>query len=167
MSDSMTSALIAASISLVVACLGLFATALQLRNARKKQELDIAHSFSERIYEQRLSRYPLGYAILSRLRKLGPPQHLPHPDQIRQIKDDLNHWASEASLFFSRDTLKAYWKLRKAIAKNPAHGADYSEQQARKVFDARNRLRQQMRRDMGNLYAGDANESLAGYWEYL
>jgi hypothetical protein len=167
MQDAMLTAVIAATVSIVVAGLGLAATALQLRTARKKHDREIAHSFSERVYEQRIATYPDGYAILGRIRKIGPPHHLPHPDHVRQIKDDLNHWADRASIFFSRDALQAYWELRKALAKKPAHGVDYSDEQAEKVFAARNRLRRYMRQDIGNLYAGDTNETTAEYWEYL
>ncbi|OLE51727.1 MAG: hypothetical protein AUG51_21475 [Acidobacteria bacterium 13_1_20CM_3_53_8] len=167
MADNMTSAYIAAGVSLFIACLGLVGTWLQLQNARKRQASDIAHAFSEKIYEQRVKAYPEGYAILSKIRKLGPPHHLAHPDHMRDIKDKLNSWAATTSLFFSRDTAECYWELRKALAKNPAHGSEYSEQQADKVFLAKNRLRKQMRIDIGNLYASDANESADEHWAYL
>jgi hypothetical protein len=164
--ENLMSALIAAAVSLVVALASLLATSLQLRNARKRQQIDIAHTFSERIYDQRIKLYPAGYALLGRIRRLGPPHYLPHPDHMKEVKDNINQWAGETSLFFSRDTAEAYWDLRSALAKNPAHGDDYSEQQAEKVYLARNRLRQKMRVDVGNLYSGDINES-AEHWEYL
>ena len=168
MPDSLVSALIAALVSLVVACAGLVATVLQLRNARKKQDVDIAHTYSERLYEQRIAHYPEGYAILGKLRKRAAPHYLPHPDRLFELKEDINRWADACSLFFSRDTLQAYWELRGALGKNPAHGTEYSKEQADKLFTARNRLRRQMRSDIGNLYAGDVNDSeTPEYWEYL
>ena len=167
MIDALTSAYIAAGVSIFVAAISLGGTWLQIRNARKKQADDMAHAFSEKIYEQRVKLYPEGYEILSHIRKLGPPHYLSHPDHMKVMKDELNKWASSTSLFFSRDTAESYWELRKALGKKPAHGDDYSEQQADKVFDARNRLRKQMRSDIGNLYTADANEATGEHWDYL
>ena len=167
MAEPVMTALIAACVSIIVALIGFAINRSQMKNADNQQERSIEQALMEKLYEQRLKHYPRGYEILARIRKIPAPHYLPHPDAMKSKLDELNIWAAEASLFFSKDSLKAYWELRNALNKNPAHGADYSAEQAQKVWHARNTLRKELRKDIGNLYNTDENEAQEDHWEYL
>jgi hypothetical protein len=109
-----------------------------------------------------------GYRILGRLRRVKKPQYLPPPETLKTIKDEINKWVDqEAGLFLSRDALQAYWEFRHALSKNPGNGDQYTEEQANKIWLARNNFRLQLRKDIGNLYTDDSNEAEENYWEYL
>ncbi len=168
LSDTILVAIIAGVVSLLVSLIGYFVSLHQVRSSQKRLEREIRHEFAGRIYEQRIRLYPEGYRILGRLRRVKKPQYLPPPETLKIIRDEINRWVDQdAGIFLSRDALRAYWELRKALGKNPGNGDQYTEEQATKIWKARNNFRLQLRKDIGNLYADDSDEAEENYWEYL
>jgi hypothetical protein len=166
--DTILVAMIAGVVSLLVSLVGSLASLHQVRSSQKRLEREIRHEFAGRIYEQRIRLYPEGYRILGRLRRVRKPQYLPSPETLKIIKDEINKWVDQdAGIFLSKDALKAYWELRTALGKNPGSGGQYTEEQANKIWSARNNFRLQLRKDIGNLYTDDSNEVEEDYWEYL
>lgn len=153
MSDTILTALIAGGVSLVVAGIGLFAAVIQFRSNVKKIQREFEHSFSNKLYEQRIKHYPKGFQIAGFIYQRKKPELLDPPEKIREICNQLVSWAEgEAGLYFSWETVRAYFDLREALLKNPGAGDNYTERQAEKVWAARVEFRRQLRRDIGNLH---------------
>ena len=152
---------------MLVSAIGFIASFLQIKHAREKLEHEMTQKYSGLVYENRIKLYPQAYSITSHLIQAKKPQLLPPYKEMKNINDQLNAWAGEAGLFMSRDGRKAYWELRAAINKNPSSGEFYSEQQAKKIWRARNCFRRELRNDVGNLYMQDDNYEEREFWDAM
>ena len=124
-----------------------------MRLEREKLERQLEHQFTERLYNLRLQYYPEAFRITERLGKEVSLQ------TTREIDVQLKDWkAAEVNLVISNKAQQEFYKLREMLKKNPEQGDKYSEQQVSKIWRARNRLRGELRRDLGLLFSEDEDD---------
>lgn len=166
-SDALLAAVIAGAVSIIVSVIGYVASSRKLKSDTRKFQVELESKWIEKIYAERFRLYPEAFKITSLILKRAAPEFLPPRGQIDDLRNRLNVWASEAGLFMSRDTAKAYMDLRQALGKRPGHGEFYTREQGEKVWRCRNEFRRCLRKDVGNIYVDDDNAEVSDYWEVL
>ena len=159
MSEKLIAAVIAGLVSLIIAGFGILSTHRQNKLAQKRLKKEFQNKFTEKLYEKRMELYPAAFRTAGRIRKLKMPQGITPLEYQKIACDELSIWGEgEAGLFMSDELFNAYWEFRKALANNPGNSEFYSDKQVEKLWRARQRFRQSLRADLGNLYTGE-NES--------
>ena len=152
MSDNLVSALIAATVSIIVGLIGYAATVRTAAHERRKLERELTRRFTERLYDLRVKHYARAFEITERLGKHGAMAVDVQP-LYKEIRAQLREWRSgEVSLCISEHSLERLHDLLDAIKKNPEKGTAYSVEQLRKVWFARRRFRGALRVDLGLLF---------------
>ncbi|MDH5728297.1 MAG: hypothetical protein OEZ58_04865 [Gammaproteobacteria bacterium] len=153
MSTQLVSAMIAASVSIVVGLLGYMASKWALLNARELQTQEQKRRLTEKLYEIRLHAYPRAFAITDRLRGENIFNQKLSSDFLTSVLDELFVWhRSKAGFVLSTESIKAFYQIRGSLGQKPAPGTIYSEEQKQSIWNAKNNLRATLRADLHLLY---------------
>jgi hypothetical protein len=143
MSSSMNTALIAGSVSVVIALITYLTT-------RWKTRQDLEGAFASRLQELRITHYPQAFEITERLSKRGELDIVDASKLWLNLITDLRHWKSGVpSLIMSRDAIEAYYKVNEALKTTFAKGDHFGQQQVDKIANYRDKFREVLRRDIG------------------
>lgn len=159
----MTSAVIAAAISLVVATgtviVSYVTTKASLRRDHDRQEADFRQAMTTRLYDQRVATYPGLFKATdafrhSRLEGAGDNLR----NHLRGALGQVDGWhASEGGLLLSTPAYKALLELRNAVRryiKEPPD-SDHLEQLEHDIWYRKGILRAALRADLGLLFDED------------
>jgi hypothetical protein len=154
MSTEVTVALIAATTSLVVSGIGYY---FQQKELRKRLD----RMFTDRLYNMRLDSYPPAFDITDQIKNRPKPEGIIPKEKLDQIRYDLISWKKGAvNIAISSDSLSAYYNLTKALNMGYELKDQFSEVQIKKIFDARNEFRKNLRADLGYLYTEERSDNL-------
>jgi len=162
MEEKIVTAIIAASVSLVVSLFGALGTWRQLVAQREKLEREIDVRRSEKLYEIRLRVYPKFFEIT---RVLMGASDVDRYSTYKTVRNELKVWrGGEPMLVLSKVALEATYALEVALRANPENGAtrQYSQEQIAKVWKLRQRARGALRRDIGLLFGDDKEADFVG-----
>ena len=158
MSDKILTAIIAASVSILVALISFFQNRKSLITQTKNIENQLNHGYANKLYDLRIEEYSSAFAITEKVKQHPTPNFINPPTEIKQILSELYKWKSgRASLIMSSNTINEFRKLRDALKKNPGNNDRYTEDQSNKILHRISRFRGSMRGDIGFLYELDEN----------
>jgi len=147
------SAIIAALVSVAAGFLTYIATKRSLEHQREMQEREMRRRFTERLYELRLEAYPRAFEITDKLRGgylFGPDLK---EEQLAQLLEELHEWhRSKAAFVLSTDAIRAWYGMRGCLGLKPEQDGHYTEDQRKKIWDAKNNFRKTLRDDVDLLY---------------
>jgi hypothetical protein len=156
MNDPVLTAIIAGGVSITASIITYVSARRQIRSQRETIERQLTHKFTERLYELRLSHYPLAFEITEPLGKLKSAQPDQLPARFGEILDRLKKWKSgEVNLVLSDYATDMFYTLERRLKRNPGNGKTYSEEQLDAIWDARQRFRGALRRDVGLLHSDE------------
>jgi hypothetical protein len=160
MDDKLTSALIAAGVSLIVALSSYLHNRRSLQIQRKQFEKQMQRQFTQKLYDLRLEYYPKLYLITSKLsgRVVRANSEVLTPDYVSGVVNELNQWRIQYGLILSENAEYNFIKLRKALRRKPESKGMYSAQQCAEIWSSRVDLNRAIRTDLGILYKEDVND---------
>ena len=162
-SDAMLTAFIAAVVSLIASLATYVATLRSMLHQREMQERDFERSFTEKLYELRLSAYPKAFAVTDQLRSeyvFG--EGLSH-ELLTKVREELLEWhRSSAGFLLSKDALKAYYSIRDVLTLAPEDDAGYSRSQRKKLWERKNRFRSALKQDLNLMYQEEETPDARG-----
>lgn len=155
------SAVIAASISLIVAFISFFANKNELKAEREKLERELQRSMTAKLYEARIEVYPEAIAITDGLRKsrMGSQGDGLSQQYFNDILTRLDVWHSEkAFLLLSWNAVQTLYRLRKVLREKPEMGGAYSQDQLMRIWNAKGAFRSALRSDIQLLYEEEGDD---------
>lgn len=158
------SAVIAASISLIVAFISFVANKNELKAEREKLERELQRNMTIKLYEARIEVYPEAIAITDGLRKSRMTSQGDGLSQqyFNEILAKLDAWHSEkAFLLLSWDAVQTLYRLRKVLRAKPDMSGSYSKEQLMQIWRAKGAFRSALRSDIQLLYNEESDEENA------
>jgi hypothetical protein len=153
MDEKLLAALIAGIISVVVSMLGYWAAERKLRHERQSGARQMAGKFAEELLKHRLRLYPGAFVATAELGK-GSADDEALPAKFRQCGEELRKWKTgEVEVVISEEAENRYHELLERLKKNPARRHLYHKDQVDLIFQARQKFRGALRRDLGLMRA--------------
>jgi len=157
MTNEILIAYIAAIASLIVSIVTYFQSHIEQKRLREEFEKSQKRTSTIKILELRLEHYPRAFEITQMLNKIKGDNF--DPDNVKKILKEINKWRSGIlRLIISDDSQDVLFELLNALRSNPANNGSYSKEQADKIWEARNKLRNKLRKDIGILHSEDENK---------
>jgi len=157
MTNEILIAYIAAIASLIVSTVTYFQSHIEQKRLREEFEKSQKRTSTIKILELRLEHYPRAFEITQMLIKIKGDNF--DPDNVKEILKEINKWRSGIlRLIISDDSQDVLFELLNALRSNPANNGSYSKEQADKIWEARNKLRNKLRKDIGILHSEDENK---------
>lgn len=156
-------AVISAMVSLIVTLITVFASRSSIRAEREKLERELQRSMTIKLYDVRLKTYPEAIEITEGLRKsqMAEQGESISEGYFRNILNQLDAWhATEAGFIISRDSLYKLYALREAIREKPEANGKYSQEQIRKIWEAKGAFRAALRADIQLLFKEEEAEDI-------
>lgn len=153
MSDTVTAALIAGTVSVIVAMISFFVSAKANAASRRRLIREIRSGFYQNLWKERVESYAEAFKITGELSRRKAPQYINPREEISDLRNQIIHWSSgKPALLMSGDSIKALRELTEAMSRNPGHGDAYAEEQVDKIFKLRSDLRRQLRKDVLSIF---------------
>ncbi len=149
--DQVLAAIVSGVVSLLVSVTVYWAADRKLRQERVSSARQIAQKFAEELLRHRLRLYPKAFEVTSSLGK-GDSDDPALVTTYKNCLDDLRQWKTgEVELVISEFAEDRYYELIEKLKKNPGRGSLYNRDQVLRIFNARQRFRGALRRDLGLL----------------
>ena len=149
MNTNVESAIIAATVSLIVSLIGFISSTLKLRAQREQIEKQIRSRFIEKLYLLRLEHYSDGFVITDKIQRRPEPKRIIDRDNLLEINQELYKWKSgTVSLIISPNSLAAFYELRDALSMGYAEQGRFSDAQVDKIFKSLANFRGALRSDL-------------------
>lgn len=145
MTEEITKTFIEGQFSILVAVLGVFGSfAVSYFTASFVAKKERQYKFVEKLYEKRLESYTKLLKITQEIGKDASAVEL-HTEARKEMKK----WQVETDgyLLLSNNALDEFNKLKELLKKNPGKGKEYTDEQRKNFFHARNSLRGSLRDD--------------------
>ena len=154
LTDKILAAIIASSISLIIAIITHLTTAKKIKIEKSNLEKEFEHRYIDKLFEKRIDLYPTAFAIAGKASRLKAPEYIVPSEDLLKVKYELTDWAEgEAGLFMSKELVEAFYNFTNVLSKKPSNGENYSLEQADKIWNYRNNFRSKLRRDLGILHS--------------
>lgn len=162
MSDTVIAAVIAGTVSVIGAVIAIVGSWVTNVANRRRLLKEIEGSFSQFLYKERLESFAEAFAITGKIKREKSPQYFKSYEQLQEIGNQLLDWSSgKGGLLMSGSSIKAHQELCQKIMKQPAHGDNYSKEQAEIIWNLRNEFRRALRSDVLYLTPRNRNQSSA------
>jgi hypothetical protein len=149
MDEKLVAALIAGVVSLLVSLLTYWATERRIRHDRSSTARQIAQRFAEELLKHRLRLYPGAFVATTNLGK-GSADDASLPEKYRVALDELRKWKTgEVEVVISEEAEDRFHELVERLKRNPGRGSVYNKDQVGLIFQARQKFRGALRRDLG------------------
>ena len=176
MTNEITTALIAAGVSIVVAAAAGTATFVTTRASlhrdHERQEADFRRAMTTRLYDRRVSVYPGLFQATAAFRRSNMHEASNIESHLRDAIDRVNSWhEKEGGLLLSsnahqelldlRQSVKDYLRQREDDSSTPLDEATrlLHEERLNSIWRHKNDLRAAMRKDLGLLFDEDRDRS--------
>ena len=161
MEPKIISALIAAVVSLIVSLGTFWATRYKAATEKERQERELERKLTERLYEKRIEAYPKAFSITQGLLGNIIENEKLKKEEVVEIYNALSNWAcNDASFILSQKSLKAYYRIRDALLVEPEDKGNYSQEQRKSMWKAKNKLRATLRDDVHLLFLEDREQEV-------
>lgn len=150
MDTTITSALIAALVSSMVALIAYAQARRELKQEREILERQLQRNLTEKLYELRLASYPKAFELTDSLRSELLFSGQLQAKDITSTRNDLIAWANQNSFYMSEQAIQAYYYLRRSLKLKDIN--KLSKAEAGKIFEAKKRFRGILRADINLLY---------------
>ena len=159
MNTEILSALIASFVSIAIASISFMANRYSTRFQQKKLEINLQRRLTEKLYDKRMEKYPKGFDITDMLRNDLLWGKRPSEKYMLEVRKKIINWFKSGSGFYlSKNALKAYYSLRDILNKKPKNGNQYNKDEISKIWNAKNKFRSVLRKDVNLLYAEERME---------
>lgn len=149
MEEKLVSALVAGAVSLLVSVLTYWATERRLRHDQSSAARQMAQRFAEELLKHRLRLYPGAFVATSTVGK-GSADDDGLPEKYRSALEDLRKWKTgEVEVVISEEAEDKFHELVERLKRNPGRGSRYNKDQIDLIFQARQKFRGYLRRDIG------------------
>ncbi len=155
MRETIIPALVAAVVSLFVSWLTYAREKRKVESEEKRHGLEMRRRLTEKLLDLRLVAYPKAFVVTDKLRGdlLGNDVTV---EYVKDVLRELLEWQkNHAGFLFTKDSLKAYRELKKALSAEPANSTSYSDNQIRQMFNCKNNFRGALKSDLTLLYQED------------
>ncbi len=150
MTDKIIAAIIAGGVSLIGACISYFYNRRKLKSEHDALLKGLKSKYSEKIHELRLELYGEAFDITDKINQRSAPDFINSHDELIDISNEISNWKrGKVSLVISGEVISIYHEFYDTLRKNPA-GENYSEEQAKKIWNLRTRFRSTLRKDLWN-----------------
>jgi hypothetical protein len=131
----------------------------QIQLQRHLLERQLERKFTEKLYDLRLERYPEAFEITDDLRGEYLFENNIDPKVLASVRKRLQDWnKTKAAFLLSEKSLKAFYKLRKALLLSLSSGNTFSEENVKRIWECKNSFRTALKEDVDLLYAEEAEE---------
>lgn len=157
--EKLVSALIAATVSLVVALLSAVASRRALAAERENLERQLQRRFTEKLYDLRLDHYPKIFEVTLKLRgqNLKKGSTALTRESTTALAESLDEWRGKSGFILSEAALEQFYALRRALRRKPASDGIYSPEQLAEIWRARVGFHHALRADIGLLHDETSN----------
>ena len=162
MNPSITAAIIAACISLVAAIISYVANRKALLSQAKRHEQEMQRRLTEKLYELRLECYQEAFEITAMLSGDMIFNRAITEEYIKNVREKITSWnRTKAGLIMSQRSIRSYYRLKDALNVQPKNGVSFTEAEIKKIWEAKNDFRRNLRRDVNLLYVEESKPDAA------
>jgi hypothetical protein len=160
MSDPVVvSAIIASSISLLIALIVYVTSVYTVKKEGARLERELQRKFTEKLYDKRLDAYPEAFVITDQTsgENLFRAQVTCH--DLLMVRSRLVQWYRDKGFVMSDTSIMAFYDLRKALDTDMIEGSVPDQQKLKDIFAAKNHFRASLRQDVNLLYSEEREPS--------
>jgi len=160
MNPAILTAIIAATVSLIVAIISFITNRRSIQSEREKLEREMQRRLTEKLYDLRLESYPKAFEITDLLRgDLIFNKGMTRKDFL-DIRDKLFDWQrTKAAFIMSESALRAFRNLLDKLNMKPESGTTFKESETKEIWRAKNQFRGSLRGDINLIYSEEEPEA--------
>ncbi|MCD6379960.1 hypothetical protein J7M07_05895 [bacterium] len=157
MNINVTTALIAAVVSLLVSLITIWINRTKIASEEKRQRLEHRRKLTEILLIRRMEAYPkafeITYLLTSPFILKDPNVKLEH---LEKVKEQLIDWEKkEGAFLFTKSSLKAYRELIRSLSISPREDGTFSRDDRDNLWRWKNRFRGALKSDLSLFYEED------------
>lgn len=168
MTDTIVSALVAGSVSIIISIISFFAVLKKTKDESRLFQEELQSKYTGILYEIRLETYPLAFEITDMLLKVTTDKDVDSVEIVKKVNRELRQWRNGlVNLIISEKSLQAYHNLINCFKTNPYYGNSYNDNQVERIKNLRSEFRNALRNDVHFLHRQDSEQTSSKVFKSL